>query len=144
MIRMTHSIRVRLCMPVDDQQPHELGVADDPHERPGHLVVQAVGVLQALLVAGQRGPVAAGQGHVHGLGGHAAGLVGVGDALAVEGVDGPAGVAHHQVGGARVRADGQAHRAAGPRSAGRSTSPGDRSHDAGAYSTKLAPSGGWC
>ena len=71
MIRSTHSIRVRLCMPVRDQHPHRLGPADDLHEGPGHLVVEAVGVLQLLLVGPGGEPVAGGRAS-SGLGGQAA------------------------------------------------------------------------
>ena len=87
MMRSSHSMTLRECMPVLDAGPHELGPADQPDELPGHPVVEAVGGLELRLVVDEGMDALARQGPAHAGRRQAPRLVAVGDALAVEGVD---------------------------------------------------------
>ncbi len=89
-------------------QPHELGPADHADERPGHPVVEAVGLLEPGLVTIRAPRPATRQGLAQRGRGQPAGLVAVGDPLPVERVDRTGGVAHHQRRGSdpRVRRPG--------------------------------------
>ena len=92
-----------------DTQPHGLGVRNEVHEGPRHLEVRAVGRGQLAVVVGQGTLALAGQGVAQGGGGQPPGLVAVGDALAVERVDGAAGIARDHDVPAGTRPDRQAH-----------------------------------
>src|SRR5215469_5464458 len=81
---------------VPGREPHERRMADRVHERAAERVVAAPGVLELPRVGVQHGLRARGRGPGQrlddGPGGDLAGLQRVGDALAVERVDHPAGV----------------------------------------------------
>ena len=98
--------------PGSDQDSHGVGMADQPDERLGDAEVEAPVVLQAPVVGLQGQAVPRGERFVQGLGCETAGLVGVGDAFAVERVDGAARVAGDEEVRSHARADREAHRKA--------------------------------
>ena len=96
-------------MPDAHAELHGLRVRDHAHERPCHLVIGTVGGLDLPVVVRQRPRALAAEGMAERGGGQAPGFVAVGDALAVEGVDGAGGVAGQQHIGARPRPHREAH-----------------------------------
>ena len=110
MMRNTHSMSVRDCMPDVGELAHERGVADRLGEEPGDLEVQPVLRLEQGGVALEGHAVAGGQRLVEQPGDHPAGLVRVVDALAVERVHRSGGVADDRPGGADLRDHGPGHR----------------------------------
>ena len=110
MMRSTHSISVRLCMPTRVSSRISAGRPITWANSRATLKYCPYSSSSALRVALQGGGVAVDERLVHHVGGHAAGLVGVVDALAVERVDGAGGVADHQAGGTRLGPDRAAHR----------------------------------
>ena len=126
--------RIRLAMIRSSWRHHELGVhadadaqfhgvriRDHAHEGPRHLVVRPVRGLELQVVLGERLRALAAQRMPEGGGGQATGLVAVGDALAVERVDGAGGVAGQDHVGAGSGPDREAH---GELAAGRRTETG--------------------
>ena len=143
MIRSSWLMRSSECMPMPDAQLHGVGIRDHAHEGPGHLVIRPVRGLQlAVVLVQRRGPLAAERMSQRG-GGQSSGLVAVGDALAVEGVDGSGGVARQNDVGAGPGPDGEAH---GELAAGRGTEAGLGGEAPGlrAPTRRRPPSGARC